>query len=54
MKPGDRLRNRYRIEKPLAVGGFGATYLAIDLEHPGNLTILPDRSTAITDKYAVY
>jgi eukaryotic-like serine/threonine-protein kinase len=40
MKPGDQLRNRYRIEKPLAVGGFGATYLAIDLEHPRNLTVV--------------
>ncbi len=33
MNPGDLLRNRYRIEKALAAGGFGETYLAID-ENP--------------------
>jgi eukaryotic-like serine/threonine-protein kinase len=36
MNPGDVLRNRYRIEKALAAGGFGETYLAIDLNYPGN------------------
>jgi eukaryotic-like serine/threonine-protein kinase len=35
MQPGYLLRNRYRIEKALAVGGFGETYLAIDCDYPG-------------------
>jgi serine/threonine protein kinase len=35
MQPGYLLRNRYRIEKALAAGGFGETYLAIDLDYPG-------------------
>jgi serine/threonine protein kinase len=35
MNSGDLLRNRYRIEKALATGGFGETYLAIDLDYPG-------------------
>jgi eukaryotic-like serine/threonine-protein kinase len=35
MNPGDLLRNRYRIEKALAAGGFGETYLAVDLDYPG-------------------
>jgi eukaryotic-like serine/threonine-protein kinase len=34
MKPGDLLCNRYQIEKALAAGGFGETYLAIDLHLP--------------------
>ena len=35
MNPGNILRNRYRIEKALAAGGFGETYLAIDEDYPG-------------------
>jgi eukaryotic-like serine/threonine-protein kinase len=35
VNPGDLLRNRYRIEKALAAGGFGETYLAVDLDYPG-------------------
>jgi eukaryotic-like serine/threonine-protein kinase len=35
MNSGDLLRNRYRIEKALATGGFGETYMAIDLDYPG-------------------
>jgi serine/threonine protein kinase len=34
MNPGDLLCNRYRIERALAAGGFGETYLAIDLYLP--------------------
>jgi serine/threonine protein kinase len=34
MNPGDLLCSRYRIEKALAAGGFGETYLAIDLHLP--------------------
>jgi eukaryotic-like serine/threonine-protein kinase len=30
MQPGYLLKNRYRIQKPLARGGFGQTYLAVD------------------------
>jgi eukaryotic-like serine/threonine-protein kinase len=40
MNPGDLLRNRYRIEKPLAAGGFGETYLAIDLDYPGQRQVV--------------
>jgi eukaryotic-like serine/threonine-protein kinase len=36
MKSGDLLRNRYRIERALSVGGFGATYLAVDRDYPGH------------------
>ncbi len=34
MPPGYLLRNRYRIERHLAAGGFGETYLAIDEDYP--------------------
>jgi eukaryotic-like serine/threonine-protein kinase len=40
MNPGDLLRNRYRIEKALAAGGFGETYLAIDLDYPGQRQVV--------------
>jgi tetratricopeptide (TPR) repeat protein/tRNA A-37 threonylcarbamoyl transferase component Bud32 len=40
MNPGNLLRNRYRIEKALAIGGFGATYLAIDLDYPGQRQVV--------------
>ncbi len=35
MPPGYLLRNRYSIQKPLASGYFGDTYLAIDLDYYG-------------------
>jgi LCP family protein required for cell wall assembly len=40
MQPGYLLRNRYRIEKALAAGGFGETYLAIDLDYPGQRQVV--------------
>jgi eukaryotic-like serine/threonine-protein kinase len=40
MNPGDLLRNRYRIEQALAAGGFGETYLAIDLDYPGQRQVV--------------
>ncbi len=40
MNLGDLLRNRYRIEKALAAGGFGETYLAIDLDYPGQRQVV--------------
>jgi eukaryotic-like serine/threonine-protein kinase len=40
MKPGDQLTNRYRIEGLLAEGGFGTTYLAIDLQYPENRKVV--------------
>jgi eukaryotic-like serine/threonine-protein kinase len=40
MNPGDLLRNRYRIEKALAAGGFGETYLAVDLDYPGQRQVV--------------
>jgi eukaryotic-like serine/threonine-protein kinase len=40
MNPADLLRNRYRIEKALAAGGFGETYLAIDLDYPGQRQVV--------------
>jgi eukaryotic-like serine/threonine-protein kinase len=36
MNPGVLLRNRFCIEKALAQGGFGHTYLAIDRDYPGH------------------
>jgi serine/threonine protein kinase len=40
MNPGNLLRNRYRIEKALAIGGFGETYLAIDLDYPSQRRVV--------------
>jgi eukaryotic-like serine/threonine-protein kinase len=40
MNSGDLLRNRYRIEKALAKGGFGETYLAIDRDYPGQRQVV--------------
>jgi eukaryotic-like serine/threonine-protein kinase len=40
MNPGDLLRNRYRIEKALVAGGFGETYLAVDLDYPGQRQVV--------------
>jgi eukaryotic-like serine/threonine-protein kinase len=40
MNPGDLLRNRYCIEKALAAGGFGETYLAVDLDYPGQRQVV--------------
>jgi eukaryotic-like serine/threonine-protein kinase len=40
MNPGDLLRNRYRIEKALAAGGFGETYMAVDLDYPGQRQVV--------------
>jgi serine/threonine protein kinase len=34
MQPGQLLDNRYEIKRPLAAGGFGQTYLAIDTKLP--------------------
>jgi eukaryotic-like serine/threonine-protein kinase len=40
MNPGDLLRNRYQIERALAAGGFGETYMAIDLDYPGRRQVV--------------
>jgi eukaryotic-like serine/threonine-protein kinase len=40
MQPGYILRNRYRIDRALAAGGFGETYLAIDLDYPGQRQVV--------------
>ncbi len=40
MQPGYLLRNRYRIEKALAAGGFGETYLAVDIDYPGQRQVV--------------
>jgi eukaryotic-like serine/threonine-protein kinase len=40
MNPGSVLLGRYRIEKSLAVSGFGETYLAIDLHLPGQRQVV--------------
>ena len=34
MQPGQLLRDRYLIEKALAAGGFGQTFLAVDTDLP--------------------
>jgi serine/threonine protein kinase len=34
MQPGELLGDRYHIEKALAAGGFGQTFLAIDTHLP--------------------
>jgi eukaryotic-like serine/threonine-protein kinase len=34
MQPGQLLCDQYRIEKPLAAGGFGETFLAVDTDLP--------------------
>lgn len=35
LKPGDLLRNRYRVIQVLSRGGWGETYIARDLDRPG-------------------
>ena len=37
--PGTMIKNRYRIEKQLAVGGFGAVYLATDTKTKASVAI---------------
>jgi serine/threonine protein kinase len=36
MQPGQLLCDRYRVEKALAAGGFGETFLAVDTHLPSN------------------
>jgi serine/threonine protein kinase len=36
MQPGQLLCDRYRVEKALAAGGFGQTFLAVDTHLPSN------------------
>jgi serine/threonine protein kinase len=40
MPPGYLLRNRYRIERRLAAGGFGETYIAIDEDYPNQRRVV--------------
>jgi eukaryotic-like serine/threonine-protein kinase len=40
MQPKQLLRDRYRIEKPLAAGGFGQTFLAIDTDLPSKPSVV--------------
>jgi eukaryotic-like serine/threonine-protein kinase len=40
MQPGKLLRDRYRIEKALAVGGFGQTFLAVDNDSPSKQQVV--------------
>jgi serine/threonine protein kinase len=40
MQFGHLLRNRYRIQNPLAIGGFGETYVAIDEDYPNQRQVV--------------
>lgn len=51
--PGTMLHNRYRIEKQLAVGGFGAVYLATDVKDGNKPVAVKDMICADPGEFAI-
>ena len=51
--PGTVLHGRYRIKKLLAMGGFGAVYLAEDLKAQNRLVAIKDMICADQEEYAI-
>lgn len=50
---GTMLQNRYRIEKLLAMGGFGAVYLATDTKNNNNPVAIKDMICADQEEFAI-
>src|SRR5258708_2611913 len=51
--PGTVLHGRYRIEKLLAMGGFGAVYLATDIKHNNRPVAIKDMICADPQEFAI-
>jgi hypothetical protein len=51
--PGTLLHGRYRIERQLAVGGFGAVYLAADTKHPNRQVAVKDMICADPQEFNI-
>jgi serine/threonine protein kinase len=51
--PGTVLHNRYRVEKLLAMGGFGAVYLASDTKHGNRLVAIKDMICPDPQEFAI-
>jgi serine/threonine protein kinase len=51
--PGTLLHARYRIDRQLAVGGFGAVYLAADIKHGNRLVALKDMICTDQQEFAI-
>ncbi len=51
--PGTMLHGRYRIEKLLAMGGFGAVYLATDTKHGNRPVAIKDMICADPQEFAI-
>ncbi len=51
--PGTVLHGRYRIKKLLAMGGFGAVYLAEDVKAQNRLVAIKDMICADPEEYAI-
>lgn len=51
--PGTMLHGRYRIERQLAVGGFGAVYLALDTKNNNNQVAIKDMICSDPQEFAI-
>src|SRR6266851_5704107 len=51
--PGTMLHGRYRIERLLAIGGFGAVYLASDTKHGNRLVAIKDMICADKQEFTI-
>jgi serine/threonine protein kinase len=51
--PGTMLQGRYRIERLLAMGGFGAVYLAADTKHGNRQVAIKDMICADPQEFAI-
>lgn len=51
--PGTMLHNRYRIERLIAIGGFGAVYLATDTKMGNRLVAIKDMICADPQEFAI-
>jgi serine/threonine protein kinase len=51
--PGTVLHNRYRVEKLLAMGGFGAVYLAADTKHNNRQVAIKDMICPDPQEFAI-
>ena len=51
--PGTMLHGRYRIQRQLAIGGFGAVYLATDTKADNRLVAIKDMICADTQEFAI-